>query len=276
MKDPKRHLQKILNMDTAGLDRLESAGEDLALLVETLQEVRQCRKARQFLRDEFRLDPVVSPAGFDDLLVIPEIDIVEVTTKMGEVDRSSIKAKRNPRDPVSVAHLNVILRELNRDLVRLQDQIDKEYPNLLLAGEMDKDLVDTVAARLAAIRKLNLNVTGYLFTGWKAKQIERAFRQTFPLSEKAHSLRTVLDELETELVFYKRCLQVNQKWGPLSLDLFYIFRHGALPRVIQNVQQLGSALWNVVYNSQQLKQSIELVGIRFSDVRTLFDAENLR
>lgn len=276
MIDPKRHLQKILRVDQAGLDRLESAGEDMALLVETLREVVKCRSIRQFLVDEFRLDPVVAPAEFGRLLAVPEIDIVETANKEGEVERSSLKAERKAEDPVSAAHLNAILRELNRDLLRVRHQIKNEYPDLLLAGEMDKGLLDTAAGCAASLRELNRGAMGYFFAGWKAKRIETAFRRVFPLSEKAHPLRSTLDLVERELVFYRDCARLNEKWGALRLDLFHILRKNGLTQAVENVQQLGNSLWNVVYSSQRLKRSIELVRIEFGDVRTLFHTADLR
>lgn len=276
MIDPKRHLQKILRVDQAGLDRLESAGEDMPLLVETLREAAKCRSIRQFLVDELHLDPVVAPAEFGRLLAVPEIDTVETANKEGNVERSSLKAERKAEDPVSVAHLNAVLRELNRDLLRVRHQIENEYPDLLLAREMDKDLLDTAADCAASLRKLNRGALSYFFAGWKAKQIETAFRHAFPLSEKAHPLRSTLERVERELVFYRDCARLNEKWGALRLDLFHILRKNGLTQTIENVQQLGNSLWNVVYSGQRLKRSIELVRIKFGDVRTLFHTADLR
>jgi hypothetical protein len=89
-------------------------------------------------------------------------------------------------------------------------------------------------------------------------------------------LRETLDWVERELEFYRECLALNRKWSAVGLDLFFILRAGSLALALQNVQELGSSLWNVVYNGLQLKNSLELAGIRFADVNTLFETAPLR
>ena len=97
----------------------------------------------------------------------------------------------------------------------------------------------------------------------------------FPGSGAAHPLHTTLEQIEKELDFYKNCASINQKWSPLGLDLFNIIRNSWLTEVIENIQRLGSSLWNVVYNGQRLKASFELVGINFEDIRTLLEESKL-
>lgn len=270
MDHPKRHLEKMLPKES-GLAAFEATGEDLGLLVETLHEIQQCRTGRQFLLEKFRLDLIVSPAGFHQLLAIPEIDRVETTNKMGEIDQISRREKRALEDPVAAADLNVVLQELNRDLVRLRDLKTEEFPELLLAEEMTAELLPATAAAVASLRALNPTSMGYLFSPFKTKRIEKTFLGLFPKTAAAHPLRENLGRIERELGFFRQCADLSQKWSPLGLDLFYIFRQSGLSQAVENIQRLGSCLWNVVYNGQRLSTSIKLVGINFGDVRSLFE-----
>ena len=45
-----------------------------------------------------------------------------------------------------------------------------------------------------------------------------------------------------------------------------------MDRVLENVEQLGSLLWNIVYKHPQVKQSLALAGMGLGDIRALFDA----
>ncbi|MFQ5674012.1 MAG: hypothetical protein ACE5G9_13075 [Nitrospinales bacterium] len=265
-----RHLRKILDTESDA-ERFESTGEDIDLLVDTLREVQKLRRARRFLQEKFHLDLPCSAAIFEQLLTIPEIDKVEIPNKMGEVDLFSRKAEREPGTAVSTAELNVVLQALNRDLSRIDERRSAELGGLLPAEEMTGDLLQAAIAVTASLRALNAPGTGYLFSAWKARGVERKFRRLFPHTEKAHPLRKSLDRVERELGFYNDCLEINRKWGPLGLNLFVILRNDGLSSVVENIRQLGNSLWNVVYNGQRLPACMALAGIRFGDVRTLFE-----
>jgi len=265
-----RHLRKILDTESDA-ERFESTGEDIDLLVDTLREVQKLRTTRRFLQEKFRLDLPLSAAAFERLLAIPEIDSVEIPNKMGEVDRFSRKAERGPKAAVSTAELNVVLQALNRDLSRIGERRATELAGLLPAAAMTADRLQTAVTAASTLRALHAPGTGYLFSAWKAKGVERQFRRLFPNAEKIHPLRNFLDPVERELGFYNACLEISQKWSPLGLDLFFILCNDGLSPVTENIRQLGSSLWNVVYNGQRLPACMALAGIRFADVRTLFD-----
>ena len=124
MRDPKRILEKIFG-NRQDLDQFEQTGESLEQLVEVLRDVVRCRQARQWIINNYGIDIVVSPETFTRLLDIPQINFVENSNRMLEVDTVSLKETRNLNDPVTVGNLNAILRELYRNLDRSSDRANK-------------------------------------------------------------------------------------------------------------------------------------------------------
>ncbi len=274
MRDPKRVLGKILGKDV-NLAPFEESGEDLLQLVETLREVSKIRRLSHWLAENTGIQAALAPEAFHKLLDLPEIDYTEVVDRNLDVTQGSLKATRQPTDPVTVANLNVYLRELFRDLNNLHQLKTKEYPKLLLAESMSGDLVDRVTGQVNRLRGLKQGALGYLLTGWKAKDIETEFKSLFPETHGVHPLRNHLQEVWLELGFYRRCLDINIKWAATGMDLFKVIREDGMHQTLQNVGEVGSGLWNVVYNGMQMKTCMELAGIRFDDASTLFDPEQV-
>lgn len=274
MRDPKRILKKILSEGT-DLEPFERSGEPLDLLVESLREVQKVRKVRQWLVDHSSIDPALSPEAFSRLLNLPEINFTEEADRNLDVVQHSLKDTRDPGDPVSVAHLNTCLRELHKDMSGLNDLKNKEYPELHLALFMSGDLVERVTNHIKSLRLLDWRGVGYLLTGWRARSIEKDFQALFPEARRVHPLRKNLTTMQLELAFYHRCLEINIKWAATGLDLFGILRQDVLRQTLDNLSELGNGLWNLVYNGTQLTASLELAGIRFSDITTLFDPEQV-
>ena len=135
MRDPKRILEKILG-DGKDLDRLEETGESLEQLTKILRDVVRCRRTQQWITDHYGIDVVVSPATFSRLLEIPQINFIENSNRMLEVDTVSLKETRNLDDPVTIGNLNAVLREFYRNLESIQGRLDNEYPAHLLINEM--------------------------------------------------------------------------------------------------------------------------------------------
>jgi hypothetical protein len=274
MRDPKRILKKILSEGT-DLTPFKQSGEPLDLLVETLREVLRIRKGRQWLIEQSGIDPSLSPKSFNRLLDLPEINTTEEADRNLDVVQHSIKDTRQPDDPVSISHLNTCLRELYKDLSGLNDLKKKEHPQLALAPTMTGDLVDRVANHAQQLRLLDWRGIGYLLTGWQARSIEKDFEALFPDVRRVHPLRKHLNAVQLELAFYHRCLEINIKWAVTGLDLFGILRDDSLSQTIDNLSELGNGLWNLVYNGAQITTTLELAGIRFSDITTLFDSEQV-
>jgi hypothetical protein len=274
MRDPKRILKKILSAGT-NLDPFEQSGEPLDLLVETLREVLRIRKGRQWLIDQSGIDPALPPDSFHSLLDLPEINVTEEADRNLDVVQHSLKDTRQPDDPVSIAHLNTCLRELYKDLSGLNELKKKEHPQLHLAPTMTGDLVDRVTNHVQQLRLLDWRGVGYLLTGWKARSIEKDFEALFPDARRLYPLRKHMNAVQLELGFYHRCLEINIKWVVTGLDLFRILQQDLLSQTIDNLSELGNGLWNLVYNGSQLPTTLELAGLRFSNITTLFDPEQV-
>ena len=270
MRDPKRILEKILG-DGRDLDRLEATGESLEQLTEILRDVVRCRRTRQWITDNYGIDIVVSPATFSRLLEIPQINFIENSNRMLEVDTVSLKKMRNLDDPVTIGNLNAVLRELYRNLESIQGRLDSEYPALLLINEMRTELIDLVAQQINSMKKLNGRLTGYILNLGKVKSIEHNFENLFPRSIQAGPLRKILPVVKKEIEFYQKCSEMNKRWEAVGIDLFQVIREGGLTNLRENVQELGNLLWSIVYNQRPLGQSLTILGIDFTDTRSLFD-----
>ena len=274
MRDPKRILEKILG-DGRDLDRLEATGESLEQLTEILRDVVRCRRTRQWITDNYGIDIVVSPATFSRLLEIPQINFIENSNRMLEVDTVSLKKMRNLDDPVTIGNLNAVLRELYRNLESIQGRLDNEYPALLLINEMRPELIDLVAQQINSMKKLNGRLTGYILNLGKVKSIEHNFENLFPRSIKVGPLRKILPVVKKEIEFYQKCSEMNKRWEAVGIDLFKVIREGGLTNLRENVQELGNLLWSIVYNQGPLGQSLAILGIDFTDTRSLFDPKRV-
>lgn len=274
MRDPKRILEKILG-DGRDLDRLEATGESLEQLTEILRDVVRCRRTRQWITDNYGIDIVVSPATFSRLLEIPQINFIENSNRMLEVDTVSLKKTRNLDDPVTIGNLNAVLRELYRNLESIQGRLDNEYPALLLINEMRTELIDLVAQQINSMKKLNGRLTGYILNLGKVKSIEHNFENLFPRSIQAGPLRKILPVVKKEIEFYQKCSEMNKRWEAVGIDLFQVIREGGLTNLRENVQELGNLLWSIVYNQGPLGQSLAILGIDFTDTRSLFDPKRV-
>ena len=270
MRDPKRILEKILG-DGKDLDRLEETGESLEQLTEILRDVVRCRRTQQWITDNYGIDVVVSPATFSRLLEIPQINFIENSNRMLEVDTVSLKETRNLDDPVTIGNLNAVLREFYRNLESIQGRLDNEYPALLLINEIRAELIDVVAQQINSMKKLNGRLTGYILSLGKVKSLERNFENLFPKSIKVGPLRKIWPVVKKEIEFYQKCSEMNKRWEAVGIDLFQVIREGGLTNLRENIQELGNLLWSIVYNQRPLGQCLTILGIDFTDTRSLFD-----
>jgi len=274
VRDPKRVLEKILGGEY-DLDRFQRTGESLEQVVHTLRDVVKCRKARQWITDSFGIDVAVSPETFHCLLDIPQINFIENTNRMLEVESVSLKDTRDPGDPVSIGNLNAILRELYRNLESVHVILQNESPGPLLIGEMRSEWIDPVAERIRALSVLHGKLTGYFLNLGRVKKIEQEFEVWFPDSTKVHPLRRTWPLIERELDLYRRCGEINKRWRAIGLDLFLVMREGGLSNLLENIQEMGNLLWNVVYSHKSVEQCLGLAGIELADMRSLFDSNRV-
>ena len=274
MRNPKRILEKILG-NRKDLDRLEETSESLEELIELLRDLVRCRRTRRWIADNYGIDIIVSSATFNRLLEIPQINFIENSNRLLEVDTVSLKETRNLDDGVTVGNINMILRELYRNLESIQGRRENEYPSLLLIDEMRTELIDVVVKQINSMKKLNGRLTGYMLNLSKVSLIERNFEKLFPSSIKIGSLRKILPIVEKEIEFYRKCSEMNNRWEALGIDIFKIIRDGGLTNLRENIQELGNLLWKIVYNQRKLEQCLKILGIDFKDTRGMFDANSL-
>tara|TARA_B110000116_G_scaffold230219_1_gene212493 strand:+ start:340 stop:1218 length:879 start_codon:yes stop_codon:yes gene_type:complete len=274
VRNPKRILEKILG-NRKDLDRLEETSESLEELIELLRDLVRCRRTRRWISDNYGIDIIVSSATFNRLLEIPQINFIENSNRLLEVDTVSLKETRNLNDGVTVGNINMILRELYRNLESIQSRRENEYPSLLLIDEMRTELIDLVVKQINSMKKLNGRLTGYMLNLSKVSLIERNFEKLFPSSIKIGSFRKILPIVEKEIEFYRKCSEMNNRWEALGIDIFKIIRDGGLTNLRENIQELGNLLWKIVYNQRKLEQCLKILGIDFKDTRGMFDANSL-
>ena len=274
VRNPKRILEKILG-NRKDLDRLEETSESLEELIELLRDLVRCRRTRRWISDNYGIDIIVSSATFNRLLEIPQINFIENSNRLLEVDTVSLKETRNLNDGVTVGNINMILRELYRNLESIQGRRENEYPSLLLIDEMRTELIDVVVKQINSMKKLNGRLTGYMLNLSKVSLIERNFEKLFPSSIKIGSFRKILPIVEKEIEFYRKCSEMNNRWEALGIDIFKIIRDGGLTNLRENIQELGNLLWKIVYNQRKLEQCLKILGIDFKDTRGMFDANSL-
>ncbi|MBC8287549.1 MAG: hypothetical protein H8E42_08760 [Nitrospinae bacterium] len=275
MRDPKRILKKLLGPE-ATVEPFAETGEPLEQTVATFRDVVKCRKIRDYVQEQFGFNLAFSPEVFHGLLNIPQINYIETTKRDLEVETVSLKEIRSPDSPVTIANLNSVLRELYANLFLIKERISKDFPNAVLINEMRTEHIDRVQHLVKTIAVLHGNLTGYLLTSWKAGRIEKEFRSLFPNSIKAHPLRSTFPLIEHELELYREVLKTQNKWKAIELDLFAIIQHpqGINP-LLENIQEMGNRLWQIIYQSSDIRQCVDLAGIDFGDIQPLFDNDKV-
>ena len=141
MRDPKRILKKLIGPGIS-IEPFEASGESLEQAVETFRDVIQCRKIRDFIKIQFGIELAISPETFYQLLEIAPINYIETTKRDLEVETISLKDTRQPDDPVSIANLNSVLRELFKYIQLLHERIQKDFPDALLIRDMGPEVND--------------------------------------------------------------------------------------------------------------------------------------
>jgi hypothetical protein len=272
MQDPVRVLKKILAANCPAEPFVET-GEPLEQAIALLRQTQKMRQARQWIRDHAGFDIVPSPETFHQLLDIREIDTLEAHTRDLEVRVESQKNERAPGDPVGVGNLNALLRELHRDvqaLAALQEQEFAQVPPLLARG-ITAESACGLQIWLGTLRELNWRGWNYIVAVLRALAVEREFRRAFPQPENAHPLRNTWPSLEREAEFYRRCLDLENRWRVLGLDVFRLVRDKSVGQLARTLEELGNGLWTLVYHRSTVSGCLELAGIDFADIRSVFD-----
>ncbi|MEC9423282.1 MAG: hypothetical protein VX227_07145 [Nitrospinota bacterium] len=275
MRDPKRILKKLVgpNID---IKSFEVTDEPLEQAVETFRDVIQCRKIRDFLKTNSGIDLAIAPKTFYKLLEIGPINYIETTERDLEVKILSLKDTRNMNDLVSVGNLNSVLSEFYKDLKLLHERISNDFSNALLISDMRPELVDRCFDFLDKLEGMHGKWS--LFKGGKVRDIENEFISLFPNSHNALSLESKFPLIRHEMELYQSVLRTEKKWGALNLDLFAILRRNdsqALSLILQNTQEIGNRLWQIIYQSPKIKKCVGLLGIDFGNIQTLFDDQTV-
>ena len=273
MRDPKRILKKLIGPGIS-IEPFEASGESLEQAVETFRDVVQCRKIRDFIKIQFGIELAISPETFYQLLEIGPINYIETTKRDLEVETISLKDTRQPDEPVSIGNLNSVLRELFKDLQLLHERIHKDFPDSLLIRDMRPELIDRCHDFVDRLE--NMHGKWSLFRGGKVREIENEFANLFPNSPGSRPMESKFPLVRHEMELYQSALRTQKKWHILELDLFAILRGAEgkdLELLLQNTQEMGNRLWQVIYQSSQIKQCVELLGIDFGNIKPLFDNE---
>ena len=273
MRDPKRILKKLIGPGIS-IEPFEASGESLEQAVKTFRDVVQCRKIRDFIKIQFGIDLAISPETFYQLLEIGPINYIETTKRDLEVETISLKDTRKPDEPVSIGNLNSVLRELFKDLQLLRERIHKDFPDALLIRDMRPELIGRCHDFVDRLESMHGKWS--LFRGGKVREIENEFAALFPNSPGSRPMESKFPLVRHEMELYQSALRIQKKWQILELDLFAILRGAEgkdLELLLQNTQEMGNRLWQVIYQSSQIKQCVELLGIDFGNIKPIFDNE---
>ena len=275
MRDPKRILKKLIGPDSE-IGPFDASGESLEQVVGTLRDVAKCRKIRDFIKTSFGIDLAVSPEIFYQLLEIGPINYIETTQRDLVVETISLKDTRHPGYPVSIGNLNSVLRELYKDLQLLHERIHKDFADALLIRDMRMELIDRCLD--FADRLESMHHKWSFFRGRRVRDIENEFSLLFPNSPNARPLESKFPLVRHEMELYQSVARTEKKWQALELDLFFILRENEtkdLGLLLQNAQEMGNRLWQIIYQSSEIKICVELIGIDFANIQSLFDNETV-
>lgn len=244
--------------------------EPLDVLIDTLRELEKLRKLRIWTRDTFNLDLALAPQTFHALLDISAINFVESTDRNLEVQVVSLKETRQPDDPVTVGNLNIVMRELYRALEGAAEIKRAELKSLLFGKDIAADRVALAEDLLARWKHAREQRILFFPLPWKTRAVENELQAAFPQARVPRPLDPAFGQAMAEIDFYRHCLKLNDKWKALNLNMFELIRDEALSGALENVQEMGSLLWSVVYKYPTISGISELAGIRMDDIATLF------
>jgi len=253
-----------------GAEKIADTGEPLETVMELLKDWEKLRRTRRWILENSGMDLAVSPPVFHALLKISRINFIESATRNLDVEVVSLKETRGPTDPVAVGHLNTALRELYRSLEAIREAMLKDFPDPLLKNNIDIAHLDRIDGFLVETLGAQKNQLKALFGAGRLGKIEKEFQDLFPDCPRAHPLRETAKQVAKEMDLYRAMQKGNEKWSALNLDLFPIVRRDGLSQLLQNIQEMGTLLWNLVYLNPAVERSARLAGIDLADIATLF------
>lgn len=169
----------------------------------------------------------------------------------------------------AVSELKTFAESLGRHIKALHRKIIDRYPSLSLSKEMSKDnllFLEDCLKRLEDIRK---PIIGYLFCGKKIKSLDSQFKERFFMSG-IESIRNHKDKLSDELQLYKHCQKLNESWANVGLNLFLILKDNSCEDISKRLQQLISAIDNILSVNEKLPVTCSKIGLNISDINSIF------
>lgn len=275
MREPRRILEKIIG-NGHNLVQFEQTGEPLEQLVEVLRNVIKCRRTRQCIIDNYKVDVVISPKTFSCLLDIPQINFIESSNRMLEINTTSLKEERSSDDPVTIGNLNSFLKEFYRNLETIQYRLQNDYPNPTLIREMRSEWIDPITEQINTLKKLHGKLTGYFLNMNKVRLINSKFQGFFSSSVNAPPLHRNWPTVEKEIEFYRKCDEINNRWKAIEFDVFHVLRCDGLSNLKENVQEIGNLLWNIVYSCKSVEQCLNIIGIDLANTCSVFDSDRIK
>ena len=160
----------------------------------------------------------------------------------------------------AVSELKTTAESLDKHIKALHKKIINQYPSLSLSKEMSKDNLLFLEDCLKRLEEIRMPIIGYLFCGKKIKSLDSQFKERFFLSD-LESIRNHKNKLLEELQLYKHCQKLNESWTNIGLNLFLILKEKGCEDISKKLQQLISAIDNIISVNEKLPITCGKIGI---------------
>lgn len=168
----------------------------------------------------------------------------------------------------AVSELKTVAETLDKHIKALHKKIIDKYPSLLLSKEMSKDNVLFLEDCLKRLEEIKRPIIGYLFCGKKIKSLDGQFKERFFMSN-IESIRNHKDKLSEELQLYKHCQKLNETWANIGLNLFLILKEHSFEDISKILQQLISAIDDILHVNKILPITCSKIGLNISDINSI-------
>jgi len=168
----------------------------------------------------------------------------------------------------TISELKTIAESLDRQIKALHKKIINQYPSLLLSKEMSKDNLIFLEDCLKRLEEIRRPIIGYLFCGKKIKSLDSQFKEKFFMSN-IESIRNHKDKLLEEMQLYKHCQKVNESWTNIKLNLFLILKENSFEETSKRLQQLISAIDDILKVNEKLPTTCSKIGLNISDINSI-------
>lgn len=168
----------------------------------------------------------------------------------------------------AISELKTAAASLDKHIKALHNKIINQYPSLSLSKEMSKDNLLFLEDCLKRLEEIRRPIIGYLFCGKRLKSLDSQFKERFFLSA-IESVRNHKDKLLSELQLYKHCQKLNESWANVGLNLFLILKENGCEDISKRLQQLISAIDNIISVNENLPVTCGKIGLNISDINSI-------